>query len=154
MKRMVSGGSAPGIFKLATRWRWVVNLTPWPLYPRGKGSRYPLDMRLGGASQSVRTVWSREGCVSIVKWDAGKVMVKCGCTSSWHYLFHYCYFLVYSIIIFININLFNCSCNCICIVFIVCSVSYIVCVVLCAVFCLSVVRYFVWCVLFVRCVLL
>jgi hypothetical protein len=37
--------------------------------------------------------------------------------------------------------LLNCSCNCICIVFIVCSVSFIVCVVLCAVFCLSVVCY-------------
>jgi hypothetical protein len=35
----------------------------------------------------------------------------------------------------------------------VCSVSFIVCVVLCAVFCLSVVCYFVWCVLFVCCVL-
>jgi hypothetical protein len=43
----------------------------------------------------------------------------------------------------IIINLFHCSCNCICIVFIVCSVSFIVCVDLCAVFCLSVVCYFV-----------
>jgi hypothetical protein len=34
----------------------------------------------------------------------------------------------------ININLFNCSCNSIFIVFIVYSVSFIVCVVLCAVF--------------------
>jgi hypothetical protein len=33
-------------------------------------------------------------------------------------------------------------------------VSFIACVVLCAVFCLSVVCYFVWCVLFVCCVLL
>jgi hypothetical protein len=41
------------------------------------------------------------------------------------------------------INLYNCSCNCICIVFIVSSVSFIVCVVLSAVFCLSVVCYFV-----------
>jgi hypothetical protein len=38
------------------------------------------------------------------------------------------------------INLFNCSCNCICIVFNVCSVSFIVCVVLYAVFS-------VWCVI-------
>jgi hypothetical protein len=44
---------------------------------------------------------------------------------------------------FININLYNCSCNCIYIVFILCSVFFIVCVVLCAVFCLSVVCYFV-----------
>jgi hypothetical protein len=37
--------------------------------------------------------------------------------------------------------------------FIGCSVSFIVCVVLCAVFCLSVVCYFVWCVLFVCCLI-
>jgi hypothetical protein len=36
-------------------------------------------------------------------------------------------------------NCICCNCNCICIVFIVCSVSFIVCLVLCAVFCLSVV---------------
>jgi hypothetical protein len=44
-------------------------------------------------------------------------------------------------VFFININLFNCSYNCICIVFSVCSVSFILCVVLCAVLCLSVVCY-------------
>jgi hypothetical protein len=44
-------------------------------------------------------------------------------------------------IYFININLYNCSCNFICIVFIVCSVSLIVCVVLCAVCYLYVVPY-------------
>jgi hypothetical protein len=91
--------------------------------------------------------WGCEGCVSIVKLNEGKVMVKCGCISSWHYVFHYCYCLVYSILTFININIFNCSCNCIFIVFIVCCVSFIVCVVLfeCDVI------YFVWCVLFVCC---
>jgi hypothetical protein len=31
------------ILDLGTRWRWVVSLTPRPLYPR-----YPLDRRLGG----------------------------------------------------------------------------------------------------------
>jgi hypothetical protein len=75
------------------------------------------------------------------------------------YVFHYCYSLVYSMLV-ININLYNCSCNyiccscnCICIVFIVCSVSFIVRVVLCAVFCLSVVCYFVWCVICVLCLI-
>jgi hypothetical protein len=43
-----------------------------------------------------------------------------------------------------------CSCNCICIVFIMCSVSFIVCVVLCSVFCLSVVCYFVMRVIYVH----
>jgi hypothetical protein len=33
-------------------------------------------------------------------------------------------------LLFININLCNCSCKCIFIVFIVCSVSFVVCVVL------------------------
>jgi hypothetical protein len=33
---------------LNTRWRWLVSFTPWPLYPRGKSSRYRLDRRLGG----------------------------------------------------------------------------------------------------------
>jgi hypothetical protein len=91
--------------------------------------------------------WGCEGCVSVVKWNEGKVLVKCECISSWHYAFHYCYCLVYSMLILLNINLFDCGWNCICfscicIAFIVCSVSF-VCVVLCAVFCLSVVCYFV-----------
>jgi hypothetical protein len=29
-------------------WRWVVSFTSWPLCPRGKIPRYPLDMRMGG----------------------------------------------------------------------------------------------------------
>jgi hypothetical protein len=63
---------------------------------------------------------------------------------------------VYSILVFININLFNCSCvvaNHICIVFILCSVSFIACVVLCAVFCLSVVLFCVMCVICVLCLI-
>jgi hypothetical protein len=31
-----SGGIAPRITDLGTRWRWVVNFTPRPLYPQGK----------------------------------------------------------------------------------------------------------------------
>jgi len=27
---------APFILSLSTRWRWVISLTPWPLYPSGK----------------------------------------------------------------------------------------------------------------------
>jgi hypothetical protein len=33
---------------LGTSWRWVVNFTLRPLYPRGKSPRYPVDRRLGG----------------------------------------------------------------------------------------------------------
>jgi hypothetical protein len=71
------------------------------------------------------------------------------------YSFRVCYCLVYSILVFINIV--NCSCNCFfvvvkiifalynrnCKVSIVCSMSFIACIVLCAVFYLSVVCYFV-----------
>jgi hypothetical protein len=37
-----------GLFflNLNARWGWVVNATPWPLYPR-KETRYPLYRRLG-----------------------------------------------------------------------------------------------------------
>jgi hypothetical protein len=43
-----SGGIAPRILDLGTRWRWVVSFTPRPLYPRGNSPAYPLDRRLGG----------------------------------------------------------------------------------------------------------
>jgi hypothetical protein len=37
-----SGGIAPDILDLGTRWRWVVSFTTRPLYPQGKSPRYPL----------------------------------------------------------------------------------------------------------------
>jgi hypothetical protein len=43
-----SGGIAPLIIDLGTRWRWVVSFTPRPLYPQGENPWYPLDRRLGG----------------------------------------------------------------------------------------------------------
>jgi hypothetical protein len=43
-----SGGIAPRILDLSTRWRWVVSFTPLPLYPQGKSPWYPLDRRLSG----------------------------------------------------------------------------------------------------------
>jgi hypothetical protein len=43
-----SGGIAPCILDLGTRWRWEVSFTPWPLYPHGKNPQYPFDRRLGG----------------------------------------------------------------------------------------------------------
>jgi hypothetical protein len=33
---------------LGIGWRWVVSITPRPLYPRGKSPRYPLGRRLDG----------------------------------------------------------------------------------------------------------
>jgi hypothetical protein len=43
-----SGGIAPRILDLGTRWRWVISFTPPPLYPQGKSPWYPLDRRMGG----------------------------------------------------------------------------------------------------------
>jgi hypothetical protein len=40
--------------------------------------------------------WGFEGYVSVVKWNEGKVMVKCECISSWHYVSHYCHCLLYT----------------------------------------------------------
>jgi hypothetical protein len=36
------------ILDLGTRWRWVVNFTPRPLYLRENRPRYSLDRRIGG----------------------------------------------------------------------------------------------------------
>jgi hypothetical protein len=43
-----SGGIAPRILVLGTRWRWVVSFTPRPLYPEGKRPCFSLEKRLGG----------------------------------------------------------------------------------------------------------
>jgi hypothetical protein len=48
MKAYGSGCIDPHFLDLGTSWRWVVNFTPRPLYPRGKSPRYPMDRRLGG----------------------------------------------------------------------------------------------------------
>jgi hypothetical protein len=37
-----SGGIAPRILDLGTRWRWVVSFTPRLLYPQGKSPWFPL----------------------------------------------------------------------------------------------------------------
>jgi hypothetical protein len=43
-----SGGIAPCILDLGSRWRGVVSFMPQPLYSQGKKLWYPLDRRLGG----------------------------------------------------------------------------------------------------------
>jgi hypothetical protein len=52
----VSGGIAPRIVDLGTRWRWVVSFTTRPLNPQGKNPWCPLYRRLGGPW----TRWWRE----------------------------------------------------------------------------------------------
>jgi hypothetical protein len=44
-----SGGIAPRILILGTRWKWVVSFAHRPFYPKGKSSWYPLDRRLSGS---------------------------------------------------------------------------------------------------------
>jgi len=44
-----SGGIAPRILNLCNGWKWVVSFKLWPLYPRCKSHRYPLERRLGRA---------------------------------------------------------------------------------------------------------
>jgi len=39
---MGNGGVGPRILNLGAIWRWVVNFTLWPFYPRGKSPRYSL----------------------------------------------------------------------------------------------------------------
>jgi hypothetical protein len=56
-----SGGRAPRILDLGTRWRWVVSLTPQPLYSQGKSPWYPLDRMLdGGPKTSLDAVVRRK----------------------------------------------------------------------------------------------
>jgi hypothetical protein len=55
-----SGGIAPRITNLRTRWR-SVSFTLRPLYLQGWNSRYPLDRRLDGRDQNQSwTLWWRE----------------------------------------------------------------------------------------------
>jgi hypothetical protein len=51
-----SGGIAPRILDLGTRWRWVVSFTPRPPYPQGKSLWYLLARRLAGSQR-----WSGRG---------------------------------------------------------------------------------------------
>jgi hypothetical protein len=43
-----SGGIAPRILYLGTRWRWMVSFTPRPLYSQGNNPCYLLNRSLGG----------------------------------------------------------------------------------------------------------
>jgi hypothetical protein len=45
-----SGGIAPLILNLGTRWKWVVSFTPQPPYSVGNTGRYPFVRTLGGSN--------------------------------------------------------------------------------------------------------
>jgi len=51
-----SGGIAPRIRDLGSRWRWVVKFTTRPLYPQGRSLCYALYRRLGGPQSRLLTV--------------------------------------------------------------------------------------------------
>jgi hypothetical protein len=51
-----SGGTAPRIPDLETRWRWVVSFTPRPFYPQSWNPWYSLDRRLS-RPQSRSALW-------------------------------------------------------------------------------------------------
>jgi hypothetical protein len=42
-----SGCISPRFLDPGTSWRWVVSITPRPIYPRGSSPQYSLDRRLG-----------------------------------------------------------------------------------------------------------
>jgi len=42
-----SGVIAPCILNLCAKWRWVVSIIPWPLYPQGR-ERAPSTYYIGG----------------------------------------------------------------------------------------------------------
>jgi len=55
-----SGGTAPIIIDLGTRWRWVVSSTPRLLYPQGKSPLCPLVRRLAGPRAGWDAVMKRK----------------------------------------------------------------------------------------------
>jgi hypothetical protein len=60
MKAYGSGCIDSHFLDLGTCWRWVVNFTHWPLYPRGKSPFYPLDRRLGGPQSQSGRSWEEK----------------------------------------------------------------------------------------------
>jgi hypothetical protein len=49
-----SGGIAPLVLNLDTKWMWVVSFTARQIHPRGKNPWNPLDGRLGGTQNRPR----------------------------------------------------------------------------------------------------
>jgi hypothetical protein len=76
--------------------RKVINKAKWRCGDsRQKYSEVKWSYGKGREVKWSKLWWGCEGYVSVVKWNEGKIMVKCGCISSWHNVFHYCYCIVY-----------------------------------------------------------
>jgi hypothetical protein len=54
---------APFILNLGTWWQWVVNITPWPLYPRERNP-IPIEKEASWAQQPIWTVWREKYLVT------------------------------------------------------------------------------------------
>jgi hypothetical protein len=57
-------GIAPFILDLSITWRFVVQFTPWPLYP-GNFLRHQLSRRLSGPQRGFGRFWRRENLLSL-----------------------------------------------------------------------------------------
>jgi hypothetical protein len=73
-----SGGIAPRILDLGTRWSWVVSFTPRSLYPQGKRPWYPLGRSLDGHQ-------SRFGCGGKEKKSPAHARTRTSDIQSRHY---------------------------------------------------------------------
>ena len=54
-----SRGITPLVLNHEIRWRWVVNITSWPLYCR-KGTKVPTEEKAKWAAEPVWTNWRTE----------------------------------------------------------------------------------------------
>jgi hypothetical protein len=65
-------GIAPFIPNLSTRWRWVVNFTPWPLYLL-EGLLVPTEQEAGWTLELVTTFWSLEEFLLLLRFESWTV---------------------------------------------------------------------------------
>jgi hypothetical protein len=66
-----SSGTAPFIFNLCTRWRWVVNFTPQWLYP-GERNPFYIKQEAGWPPEPVCTFWRKKNSLLLPSgsvWD-------------------------------------------------------------------------------------
>jgi hypothetical protein len=81
---------------LCTRWGWVTNITPLPLYVLGKSPQYPLIRRLGGPqSRSGRCGEEKNPALSgIESGSSSPTLYRLSYPESWGRKCSACYFLV------------------------------------------------------------
>jgi hypothetical protein len=75
--------------------RKVINEVKW----RSGGNHQKCSEAKWRLVKGSKLSWGSEGHIG-VKWNEGKVMVKCKWNHSWQYIIHYCYCLLYSMLSF------------------------------------------------------